>query len=74
MTVEDATTKQHSLVGVVSWGEGCAKVSPSCFVFFNINCRSAFMCFNVFYKFYIKLEYNPVISILYLAWLLWCLC
>jgi len=26
MTVEDASTKQHSLVGVVSWGEECAKV------------------------------------------------
>ena len=26
MTVEDATSKQHTLVGVVSFGEGCAKV------------------------------------------------
>mgnify|MGYP001301120388 CR=1 FL=1 len=27
MTVEDASTKQHTLVGVVSWGEECAKVN-----------------------------------------------
>ena len=33
MTVEDDTTKQHSLVGVTSWGDGCAKVS---IIFFSI--------------------------------------
>ena len=26
MTVEEPTTKQHFLVGVVSWADGCAKV------------------------------------------------
>ena len=40
MTVEDATTKQHSLVGVTSWGDGCAKVSI--IFFFDNNHRSAF--------------------------------